>query len=46
MVAAAPEVAKPFLQSRSKTGAKWQLESKPKGMPSEAPGINPGRWGP
>ena len=45
LVAAAPDVAKPFLQSRNKTGAQWQLENKPKHMPTQAPGINPGRWG-
>ena len=44
LVAAAPEVAKPFLQSRNKTGAQWRLENKPEDMATQAPGINPGRW--
>ena len=44
LVASAPEAAKPFLQSRNKTGSQWQLENKPKNMPTTAPGIDPGRW--
>ena len=44
-VASAPEQAKPFLQSLNTTGNVWQLEHKPKGMQTEAPGINPSRWG-
>ena len=44
LVAAAPVVSKPFLQSRNKTGAQWDLANKPPNMPTEAPGINPGRW--
>ncbi len=45
LVAAAPEQAKPFLQSLNKTGGVWKLENKPKGMASNAPGIDPHRWG-
>ena len=44
LVAAAPVVSKPFLQSRNKTGAQWDLANKPPNMPTAAPGINPGRW--
>jgi hypothetical protein len=45
LVAAAPEEAKRFLQSRNTTGVEWQQAHKPKGMQSDAPGINPDRWG-
>jgi hypothetical protein len=45
LVAAAPEIAKPFLKSLNTTGFNWEQEHKPAGMPSEAPGINPSRWG-
>jgi hypothetical protein len=44
LVAAAPEQAKPFLQSLNSTGNIWSLEHKPKGMSTEATGINPSRW--
>ena len=44
-LAAAPAQAKPFLQSPNTTGLEWQQPHKPKGMKSEAPGINPDRWG-
>ena len=44
LVAAAPEQAKPFLQSLNTTGDTWKLEHKPKGMTTDAPGINPSRW--
>jgi len=44
LVKAAPEEAKPFLQSLNTTGGTWELENKPKGMKSEAAGINAGRW--
>ena len=44
LVAAAPEIAKPFLQSLNTTGAEWEQEHKPVGMKTEAPGINPSRW--
>jgi hypothetical protein len=44
-VASAPEVARPFLQSRNTTGEAWQQSHKPKGMQRDAPGINPDRWG-
>ena len=40
----APESAKPFLKSLNTTGFKWEQEHKPKGMKTEAPGINPSRW--
>jgi ectoine hydroxylase-related dioxygenase (phytanoyl-CoA dioxygenase family) len=45
LVAAAPEIAKPFLKSLNTTGQNWEQEHKPTGMKSEAPGINPSRWG-
>ena len=45
LIDAAPEQAKPFLQSLNTTGGVWGLEHKPKGMQTEAPGINPSRWG-
>jgi hypothetical protein len=45
LVAAAPEIAKPFLQSLNTTGFVWEQEHKPAGMRTEAPGINPSRWG-
>ena len=45
LVAAAPDIAQPFLQSLNTTGREWEQEHKPAGMKSEAPGINPSRWG-
>lgn len=45
LVAAAPESAKPFLQSLNTTGQAWEQEHKPAGMKTEARGINPSRWG-
>jgi hypothetical protein len=45
LVAAAPEIAKPFLQSLNTTAQEWEQQHKPAGMKSEAPGINPSRWG-
>ena len=44
LVEGAPAVAKRFLQSRNTTGKEWAQAHKPKGMKSEAPGINPDRW--
>jgi len=44
LVAAAPEIAKPFLQSLNTTGYEWVQPHKPSGMRSSAPGINPSRW--
>lgn len=44
LVAAAPAIARPFLQSLNTTGAMWEQEHKPAGMQTEAPGINPSRW--
>ncbi len=44
LVAAAPEIAKPFLKSLNTSGAVFQQEHKPEGMRTEAPGINPSRW--
>jgi ectoine hydroxylase-related dioxygenase (phytanoyl-CoA dioxygenase family) len=44
LVAAAPEVARPFLQSLNTTGFVFEQAHKPAGMRSEAPGINPSRW--
>ncbi len=45
LVAAAPEIAKPFLKSVNTTGHVWEQQHKPEGMKTEAPGINPSRWG-
>lgn len=45
LVEAAPAVAKPFLKSLNTTGFVWEQEHKPTGMKTEAPGINPSRWG-
>lgn len=45
LVANAPEIARPFLQSLNTTGFEWVQPHKPTGMRSEAPGINPSRWG-
>jgi hypothetical protein len=45
LVDAAPEIAKPFLKSLNTTGAEWEQQHKPSGMKTEAPGINPSRWG-
>lgn len=45
LVANAPAIAKPFLQSLNTTSAEWVQLHKPKGMKTEAPGINPSRWG-
>ncbi len=45
LVAAAPDEAKPFLQSLNTSGSDWHQEHKPKGMKRDAPGINPSRWG-
>ncbi|MDA0282696.1 MAG: phytanoyl-CoA dioxygenase family protein [Planctomycetota bacterium] len=45
LVAAAPAIAQPFLQSLNTTGKAWEQEHKPAGMKAQAPGINPSRWG-
>ena len=45
LVTDAPEIAKPFLQSLNTTGMVWEQPHKPVGMKTEAPGINPSRWG-
>ncbi|MCY2963899.1 MAG: phytanoyl-CoA dioxygenase family protein [Planctomycetota bacterium] len=45
LIASAPEIAKPFLKSLNTTGFQWHQEHKPAGMKTEAPGINPSRWG-
>jgi hypothetical protein len=45
LVAAAPNLAKPFLKSLNTTGFSWEQPHKPTGMRTEAPGINPSRWG-
>ena len=45
LVANAPQLAKPFLQSLNTSGFEWTQPHKPVGMKSEAPGINPSRWG-
>lgn len=44
LVAKAPQIAKPFLQSLNTTGQQWHQEHKPEGMGTDAPGINPSRW--
>ena len=44
LVAGAPEIARPFLQSLNTTGQEWEQQHKPAGMRSDAPGINPSRW--
>ena len=43
-VEAAPAVAKPFLQNLNTSGLEWKQPHKPKGMTTEAAGINPDRW--
>lgn len=45
LVEDAPAIAKPFLQSLNTTSAVWEQQHKPTGMKTEAPGINPSRWG-
>ena len=45
LVADAPDIAKPFLKSLNTTGFQWEQPHKPAGMQTEAPGINPSRWG-
>ena len=45
LVANAPDIAKPFLKSLNTTSAEWVQPHKPEGMTTEAPGINPSRWG-
>jgi len=45
LIAKAPEIAKPFLQSLNTTGFVWTQPHKPPDMKSAAPGINPSRWG-
>ena len=44
LVSNAPASAKPYLRSLNTTGFEWEQEHKPKGMKTEAPGINPSRW--
>ena len=44
LVASAPDIARPFLQSLNTTGQAFEQEHKPTGMRSEAPGIKPSRW--
>ena len=46
LVDAAPDIAKPFLGSLNTNGVAFEQQHKPEGMPTEAPGINPSRWGP
>lgn len=45
LVAQAPDIARPFLRSLNTTSAQWEQQHKPAGMRTEAPGINPSRWG-
>ena len=44
LVAAAPAVARRFLQSPNTSGADWEQPHKPVGMKSDAPAIAPERW--
>ena len=44
LVAAAPEIAKPFLKSLNTTDFVYEQSHKPAGMRTEASGINPSRW--
>ncbi len=44
LVAAAPEAARPFLQSLNTSHAAWVQPHKPEGMRTEASGIDPSRW--
>ena len=44
LVAAAPQETRRFLRSPNTTGEAWDQPHKPKGMKSEAPGIDPYRW--
>ena len=44
LVASAPDIAKPFLQSLNTTGFEWNQPNKPTGMRTEAKGLNPSRW--
>lgn len=44
LVAGAPDIARPFLQSLNTSGFDWEQQHKPVGMRNEAPGINPSRW--
>lgn len=45
LVASAPDIARPFLQSLNTTGFEWNQPNKPTGMRTEAKGLNPSRWG-
>ena len=45
LIAAAPDVARPFLQSVNTSGFDWNQPHKPEGMKDRAPGIDPDRWG-
>ena len=45
LVASAPKIAQPFLKSLNMSDAAWEQPHKPSGMRTEAPGINPSRWG-
>jgi ectoine hydroxylase-related dioxygenase (phytanoyl-CoA dioxygenase family) len=45
LVASAPEIAQPFLQSLNTTGQQWEQPHKPPAMRTEARGLNPSRWG-
>ena len=44
LVAAAPDIAQPFLQSLNASGQQFEQPNKPAGMKTDAPGINPSRW--
>jgi ectoine hydroxylase-related dioxygenase (phytanoyl-CoA dioxygenase family) len=45
LVATVPEIARPLVRSLNTTGQAWEQPHKPPGMRTEAPGINPSRWG-
>ncbi len=44
LVARAPAETRRFLQSPNTTGLDWNQPHKPKGMRTDAPAIDPGRW--
>ncbi|MFP6677943.1 MAG: phytanoyl-CoA dioxygenase family protein [Pirellulaceae bacterium] len=45
LVANAPEIAKPFLQSLNTTGLEWVQPHKPASMRTKSDAIDPDRWG-
>ena len=45
LVAAAPEIAKPFLQSLNTSGEQWVQPHKPPNIRTESDATDPDRWG-